>query len=128
MIERKKIFSKEAPKAIGPYSQAVASGGFLFCSGQIGLDPITNTLIPGGVAEQTKQVLRNLEVVLKEVGVLFDDVVKAEIYLVNMDDFGKVNEIYATMFNKEPFPARVTVGVSSLPKGALVEIACIAKA
>lgn len=123
----KEIYSKNAPEPIGPYSQAIKSGDFVFCSGQIGLDPKTGEMVEGGIEEQTKQVLENLKGVLFESGFDFSSVVKTEIYLTNMNDFAKVNEIYGVEFPKKPAPARATVEVSGLPKGALVEISMIAE-
>ena len=114
-----------APAAIGPYSQAVAVPGLVFCSGQIGLDPATGTLVPGGVVAETQQVLANLAAVLRAAGSGLGDVVRTTIYLVDMADFGVVNEIYAGAF-APPFPARATVAASALPKGARVEIDAIA--
>jgi 2-iminobutanoate/2-iminopropanoate deaminase len=120
-----KIQTKNAPQAIGPYSQAIDSGDFIFCSGQIGLDPETSELVDG-LENQTKQVMENLKQVLISSGCDFSQVVKTDIFITNISDFPKVNEIYGS-YLKEPFPARATVEVSNLPKGALIEIACIAK-
>jgi|SRR5579885_2065437 2-iminobutanoate/2-iminopropanoate deaminase len=120
----KQINSNEAPKPVGPYSQAVMAGGFVFCSGQIGLDPFSNTL-KQGVKEQTKQALINIEKVLGAAGLSMKDVVRVTVYLKNMNDFQEMNEEYTKHFSN-PFPARTTVEVSSLPKGALVEIDAIA--
>jgi 2-iminobutanoate/2-iminopropanoate deaminase len=121
----KLIHSTNAPKAVGPYSQAVASNGLLFCSGQIGLDPQTQTLAEG-IEAQTHQVLKNLRAVLKAAGVDFTNVVKTTIFVVDMNDFVTVNEIYAEYFGAHK-PARATIGVASLPKGAVVEIEAIAQ-
>lgn len=117
--------TSQAPAAIGPYSQAVAYGGAVYCSGQIGLDPATGQLVEGGVREQTERALGNLEAVLEAGGSSLDRVLKCTIYLTSMDDFAAVNEIYARCFGPSP-PARATVGVARLPKGALIEIDCIA--
>jgi 2-iminobutanoate/2-iminopropanoate deaminase len=122
---KKAIKTDDAPKAIGPYSQAVRSGHHLFCSGQIGIDPITGNLVPGGIEAETRQVLLNLAAVLAEAGVTTDAVVKTTIYLIEMADFAQINEIYAAFFN-EPFPARATVAVKELPRGARVEIDAVA--
>jgi 2-iminobutanoate/2-iminopropanoate deaminase len=119
------VHSDGAPQAIGPYSQAVASGPFLFLSGQIGLDPATGNLVAGGTDAETEQVLRNLKAVLGAAGLTFDAVVRTTIYLVDLGDFARVNEIYGRHF-RAPFPARATVGVASLPRGARVEIDAIA--
>ena len=121
----KTIKSENAPAPIGPYSQAVESSGFIFTSGQISIDPKTNELIEGSVAEQAKLVFENLKAVLQAAGSGLDKVVKTTIFLQNMSDFAAVNEIYAQYFNVS-LPARSTVEVSSLPKNVLVEVDCIA--
>lgn len=121
---KKPIMSEKVPKAIGPYSQAIEINGFIFTSGQIGIDPKTGEL-KEGIESQTEQVIKNLKAVLEAVGLDLSNVVKTTIYLRKMDDFSKVNEIYAKFF-KEPYPSRSTVGVSSLPKNALIEIEVIA--
>lgn len=121
------VKSENVPTAAGPYSQAVKAGGFVFCSGQIGLDPKTNQFVEGGVEEQTEQVLKNLAEVLKAAGAEFKNVVRCDIFLTDINDFVKVNEIYAKYFSTDPRPARQTVEVSNLPKGAKVEISCIAQ-
>ena len=123
---RKKIISTpDAPQAIGPYSQAVAVGNLIFLSGQIPLDPATGTLVAGDIAVQTRRVMENLEAVLRASGASFTEVVRSTIYLVDLGDFTKVNEIYGSYFPTEP-PARATVQVAALPRGALVEIDLIA--
>ncbi|MDF1565100.1 MAG: RidA family protein [Deltaproteobacteria bacterium] len=125
---QKKIISTEAaPAAIGPYSQAVlAPGGLLFTSGQIPLDPATGEMVGGGeIAAETEQVMKNLEAVLAAAGLGFADVVQSTIFLADLGDFTVVNEIYGARFESEP-PARATVQVAALPKGARVEISCIA--
>ncbi len=122
---REKVHTDKAPRAIGPYSQAIDTGDFVFLSGQIGLDPGTGQM-KAGVEEQTHQVMRNLQAVLEAVGLDFSHVVKTTIYLQDLNDFQKVNEIYAS-YLQEPYPARATVQVAALPKGALVEIEMIAK-
>ena len=119
------INTDKAPKAIGPYSQAVKYENFLFISGQIAIDPKTQEFISGTVEEQTKRVMENIKAILEEAGMSFDNVVKTTIYLKNINDFQKVNEIYSFYF-KEHKPARATVEVSNLPKGALIEIEVIA--
>jgi 2-iminobutanoate/2-iminopropanoate deaminase len=119
----KVINTNKAPKAIGPYSQAVAAGDFIFCSGQIGINPKTGVLVEG-IEEQTTQVLENLKNVIEAAGAGLKNVVKTTIYLKNLVDFEKVNKIYQDFFG-EHRPARVTVEVSALPKGALVEIEAI---
>ena len=120
-MEREIISTEGAPKAIGPYSQGVRAGGFLFLSGAIALDPKTGELAGGGIAPETEQVMRNIEALLKAAGLGFADVVKCVIYLADMGDFAKVNEIYGGYFRENP-PARVTVEVKGLPRGAKVEI------
>lgn len=124
----KKVETNNAPKAVGPYSQAVIAGDFVFCSGQIAISPETGDLVGGGIVEQTNQVLNNLEAVLKEAGVDLSKVVKTEVYLKNMGDYVAMNEVYAQKFSSVPQPARVTVEVAKLPKSeaVLVEISCIA--
>lgn len=120
----KQINTKNAPGAIGPYSQAIEANGFLFCSGQIGLDPETGELRPG-IEIQTKQVLENLKAIVEAAGLSLENVLKTTIYLKNLSDFQTVNEIYGKFFG--PYkPARVTIEVSGLPKGALIEIDLIA--
>ena len=124
-MSKKIISTASAPAAIGPYSQAVRSGNLLFCSGQIPLVPTTGEMVAGGIEEQTRQVMANFGEVLKAGGVTFDHLVKTTIYLTDMDHFPLVNSIYATYFGDNP-PARATVAVAALPKGALVEIDGIA--
>jgi len=124
---KKIISTSEAPAAIGPYSQAVRNGNFLFCSGQIPLDPKSGQIVPGDIATQTQRVLDNVGAVLKAEGLNFENIVKTTIFLTNLDDFQTVNEIYGSYFKQEP-PARSTVQVSALPKGAKVEIEVIAVA
>ena len=122
---KRAIATTGAPQAIGPYAQAVAAGEWLFCSGQIGLDPTTGQLVSGGVMAEAEQVLANLAAVLQAAGGSLDDVVRTTIYLVDLGDFTRVNELYAARFH-QPFPARATVGVAALPRGARVEIDAIA--
>ena len=121
------ITTKNAPAAIGPYSQAVRAGGLLFLSGQIPLDPATGQIVPGDVAAQAEQVLKNLEAILSAGGCALGDVVRTTIYLVDLAHFGAVNEVYARFF-APPCPARATVQVSALPRGSLIEIDAIATA
>jgi 2-iminobutanoate/2-iminopropanoate deaminase len=125
MTKKVTIATTDAPRAIGPYSQAVRHGNLLFCSGQIGLDPATAQLVPGGVEAETRQVLLNLAAVLAAAGATTDAVVRTTIYLADLADFNRVNEIYAAYF-ADPYPARATVGVSELPRGARIEIDAIA--
>jgi 2-iminobutanoate/2-iminopropanoate deaminase len=121
------ISTSEAPAAIGPYSQAVRSGNFLFCSGQIPLDPKSGQIVPGDIAAQTRRVLENIGAVLKAEGLTFENIVKTTIFLTDLGDFQTVNEIYGSYFKQKP-PARSTVQVSALPKGAKVEIEVVAVA
>ena len=124
-MPKKHVVTSQAPRPIGPYSQAVISGGFLFCSGQIGLDPQTGDLVPGGIEAQTEQVLKNLAAVLKEAKMGPENVVKATVYLADFADFGTMNEIYGRQFAKDP-PARTTIQAAALPKGAKIEVDIIA--
>jgi 2-iminobutanoate/2-iminopropanoate deaminase len=119
------IATDRAPTAIGPYSQAVEQGGVVYCSGQIGLDPASGQLVAGGTAAEAERVLPNLQAVLAAAGLGFPNVVKVTIYLVDLADFATVNDIYAR-FVQVPYPARATVGVAALPRGARVEIDAIA--
>ena len=121
---RKVIQTNGAPQAIGPYSQAIDAGGFVFVSGQIPIDPTTSEVVEG-IENQTHQVMKNLNAILKEASITFQEVVKFTIYLNSMDDFAKVNEIYAT-YLEQPYPARATVEVSRLPKDVLIEMDVIA--
>ncbi len=125
-MTRHAVSTSGAPAAIGPYSQAIVSGEFVFCSGQLGLDPATGELVPGGVEAQVERALRNLTAVLDAAGLTFDDVVKTTIFLARIEDFVAVNGIYAT-YMPDPPPARSTFAVGALPKGGLVEIEAIAR-
>jgi 2-iminobutanoate/2-iminopropanoate deaminase len=122
---RTAVSSESAPKAIGPYSQAIRAGSLLFLSGQIPLDPATGTMVAGDVAAQTHQVFANLKAVLEAGGASFDNVVRTTVYLADMNDFAVVNEIYGTYFSS-PAPARATIQAARLPKDARVEIDLIA--
>ena len=124
-MPKKHIETQEAPRPIGPYSQAVISGGLLFCSGQIALDPDTGQLVDGDVTAQTERVLQNLFAVLREAKMGPENVVKTTVFLADMADFPRMNEVYGRYFAKEP-PARSTVQAAALPKGARVEIDVIA--
>ena len=124
-MTRQAISTGGAPGAIGPYSQAIRSGDFVFCSGQIGLDPATGELVDG-VEAQAERVLRNLQSVLDAAGLGFDDVVKTTIFLADVNDFATVNGIYGR-YMPDPPPARSTIGVAALPKGALIEMEMIAR-
>ncbi len=125
MPEKRLIATERAPAAIGPYSQAVAAGGWVYCSGQIPLDPATRQMVGGDIAAAAEQVLRNLGEVLKAAGAAYADVVKTTIFLRDMNDFAAVNEVYARFFPAAP-PARACVAVAGLPKGAPVEIEAVA--
>ena len=122
----KSITTDKAPKAVGPYSQAVTAGEFVFCSGQIALNPKTGELVKGGIKAQTAQVLKNLNNVLQAAGASIASVVSVNVYLARMSDFADMNAEYAKIFSASVKPARVTVGVLELPKNALVEISCVA--
>ncbi len=123
---RETIHTVAAPGAIGPYSQAVAAGGYVFTSGQIGLDPASGQLVEGGIEAQTRQVMANLAAVLAAAGLTFADVVKTTIFLIDMNDFAAVNAVYGESFEDGPKPARSTVAVAALPRGARVEIEAVA--
>ncbi|HEY7634757.1 MAG TPA: RidA family protein [Gemmatimonadales bacterium] len=120
------VSTAQAPRAIGPYSQATRAGGFLFTAGQVGFDPATGELVDGGIAEQTRQVLQNIDGILRAGGARLSDVVKTTVFLVDMADFAVMNEAYAAAFG-EHRPARSTVAVAALPRGARVEIEAIAE-
>jgi 2-iminobutanoate/2-iminopropanoate deaminase len=119
------VSTEKAPGAIGPYSQAVVVNGLVFCSGQIPIDPATGEFVPGGVAEQTRQVLQNLSAVLEAAGSGLGSVVKTSVFLADMKDFTAMNEVYSEFFSVNK-PARATVQAGALPRNALVEIECIA--
>ena len=122
---REVIATPKAPKAIGPYSQAIRAGGMVFCSGQIALDPTSNQLIEGDIAAQTERVLKNLSAVLWEAGSNLEQVVKTTVFLKSMNEFAAMNEVYGKFFTKQP-PARSTIEAARLPKDVLVEIDAIA--
>ena len=121
------IASPELTPPVGPFSQAIEVGGFIYCSGQVGQDPATGKVVEGGIEAETERVFRNLAAVLKAAGRSFDDVARAGVYLTNMNDFVAMNGIYARHFS-QPFPARTTIGVAALPLGAHVEIDLVVKA
>ena len=125
MREGKAVQTDEAPRAIGPYSQGIAAGGFLFVSGQIPLDPATGQMVVGELPEQVERVLENLRGILRASGVGMEAVVKTTVYLTDLGDFPRMNKVYARYFGETP-PARSTVQVSALPRGARVEIDAIA--
>jgi 2-iminobutanoate/2-iminopropanoate deaminase len=124
-FEKVVIKSEKAPKAIGPYSVAIESGGFVFCAGQTGIDPATGELVSADLEAQTHQVLKNLKNVLEAAGTSLERVVKTTVFLRDMADFPKMNAIYAEYFSSNP-PARSTIAVAGLPKGGVVEIEAIA--
>jgi 2-iminobutanoate/2-iminopropanoate deaminase len=124
-LPKKHVATSHAPRPIGPYSQAVISGGLLFCSGQIALDPKSGELVAGDIEAQTDQVLKNLMAVLKEAKMGPDNVVKTTVYLADFADFARMNEVYGRYLGKEP-PARTTIQAAALPKGAKIEIDVIA--
>jgi 2-iminobutanoate/2-iminopropanoate deaminase len=126
-IQRTAITSPELTPPVGPFSQAIEAGGFIFFSGQVGQDPMTGKLVAGGIAAETERVFGNLSAVLKAAGRSFDDVVRAGVYLANMNDFVAMNGIYARHFSR-PLPARTTIAVAALPLGACVEIDLVVKA
>lgn len=122
---KKAVSTDRAPKALGPYNQAIWAGGVLYCSGQLGLDPATGELAEGGVRAQAEQALKNVEAILESQGMTFANVVKSLVFLTDMADFGDFNEVYGAVFDNVP-PARSCVAVAGLPKGAMVEIEVIA--
>ena len=122
---KKIISTTNAPAAIGPYSQAIDCGNFLVTSGQVPFDPATGEFVPGGITEQTSQVLTNIKAILTEAGLTMDNVVKTTVFLQNMGDFAAMNAVYAEFFTEGQYPARSAVEVGALPKGALVEIETI---
>jgi 2-iminobutanoate/2-iminopropanoate deaminase len=122
---KKQVQTDKAPKAIGPYSQAIIANGFVFCSGQIPIDPATGNLLNGMIEDETRQVLKNLGAVLEAAGSSYDDVVKTTVFLQDMNDFAKMNAVYAEFF-KAPSPARAAVQAARLPKDVKVEIEAIA--
>lgn len=126
MSGRESVHTTAAPAAIGPYAQAVAAGPYLFASGQIALDPATGQLVAGGAEAQTRQVMANVAAVLAAAGLAFGDVVKTTIFLTDMNDFAAVNAVYGESFEGGAVPARSTVAVAALPRGAAVEIEVVA--
>ncbi len=122
---KKEVKTEKAPKAIGPYSQAIVAGGFVYCSGQIPIDPASGNLNTGSIEEQTRQVIKNLAAVLEAAGTSLDQVVKTTVFLQDMNEFAKMNEVYGEFF-KAPCPARATVQVVRLPKDVKVEIEAVA--
>jgi reactive intermediate/imine deaminase len=123
-MTRQPIETSNAPAAVGPYSQAVRHGNLVFLSGQVALDPVSGSLVKGGIDKQTRQVFRNLQAVCEAAGGTLDGVLKLNIYLTDLGNFATVNEIMATTF-AEPYPARATIGVAALPLGAEVEVEAV---
>ena len=121
----KAIHTDNAPKALGPYSQAIMAGNMVFASGQVPIDPATDQFVSGGIKEQTRQSLTNARSILQQAGTDLSHVVKTTVFLADMADFAAMNEVYAEFFS-QPYPARSAVAVKQLPKGALVEVECIA--
>ena len=124
-IVRERVQTDRAPAAIGPYSQAIRAGGFVFVSGQIPIDPATGEFVAGGIGEQTERVLKNLSAVLEAAGSGLDKVVKTTVFLADMKEFSQMNEVYAKFFSGAP-PARATVAAAGLPRDARVEIEAVA--
>ncbi len=124
-MSRERIASAAAPRALGPYAQAVAAGDLVFCSGQVGVDPGSGVLVPGGIAAETARVLENLAAVLRAAGLGLGDVVKTTVYLADLSELAAMNEVYGRYF-RPPHPARATVQVAKLPAGARVEIEAVA--
>jgi len=123
---RKSIVTEKAPKPLGPFSQAIVEGDFIFLAGQVCSNPVTGKLEPGDVRSETKRTFENVRAILQAAGSSFDDVVKCNVYLRDINDFSAMNEVYATYFSP-PFPARTTIQAGALPGGVAVEIECIAK-
>ncbi len=124
-MERKVVYTEKAPKPVGPYSQAIIAGDFIFTAGQIPIDPKTNQIVQADIKEQTRQVLENLKAVLESAGATFDDVVKVTVYMKDLNEFSAMNEVYSEYFKNSP-PARTTVEVSRLPRDVKIEIDLIA--
>ncbi len=122
---KKPIYTENAPAPIGPYSQAIWANDFLFISGQVAIDPENQEIIRGGIEQETHRVMKNIEAILKEAGLSFDEIVNSTLYLINFDDFSVINSIYESYLSI-PFPARTTIEVSKLPKGLNLEIAVVA--
>ncbi|MFW9832330.1 MAG: RidA family protein [Candidatus Thorarchaeota archaeon] len=123
--KKKRVFTTEAPKPVGPYSQAIHAGDFLFVAGQVPVNPETGEFVIDSITVQTKQIMENIKTILKAAGGSLADVVRTTIYLTNMQDFSAVNDVYGNFFDLDP-PARTTIGVAALPKGVAIEIDVIA--
>lgn len=124
-MPKQPIFTESAPRAVGPYSQAIKAGGWIYLSGQIPIDPTTNQVISGTIEEQTKLVLKNSQQVLEAAGTALENVVKVTLFIADMEDFGKINDVYATFFSSAP-PARSAVQVARLPKDVGIEVEMVA--
>jgi len=124
-VTKQTISTQNAPEAVGPYSQAIVANGFVFCSGQIPLDPATGTLVPGSIADQTRRCMQNLDAVLTEAGSSLDRIVKVNVYLADIGDYAEFNDAYAGFTGSDP-PARAAIAVAGLPKDARVEVECVA--
>ncbi len=125
-MDKKAVTTVNAPKAIGPYSQGVLAGNFLFVSGQIGIDPLTGQIVEGGIEKETKQALENMKAILKASDFGMKNVVKCDLFLSDMADFETANMVYSSYFTWKPLPARVTIEANRLPKNAKIEISCVA--
>jgi 2-iminobutanoate/2-iminopropanoate deaminase len=125
--KKTRVFTQDAPKPVGPYSQAIRAGDFLFVAGQVPVNPETGKFVTGPIGDQTRQCMENLKAILSAAGSSLADVVRTTIYLMNMQDFGEVNDAYGNFFDLDP-PARTTIGVATLPKGVAIEIDVIAYA
>lgn len=123
---KKIIHTQHAPAAIGPYSQAVKAGAFLYVSGQLALDPGSGTLLDDSVATQTARALDNVKAIVEESGYTMDDIISTTVYLISMDDFAEMNEVYASYFTEGNYPARAAIEISALPRGGAVEISVVA--
>ena len=123
---KKVVHTPNAPKAVGTYNQAIEINNFIFTSGQVGLDPVNGTLVEGGMESEIKQVLKNIDLILCDAGLSKSNIIKLTVFLINLDQFPIVNDVFKEFFGSVTFPARSTVEVSKLPLGALVEIECIA--
>jgi 2-iminobutanoate/2-iminopropanoate deaminase len=123
---KKRVYAEKAPAAGGPYSHAIIVNGMVYTAGQVGVDPATGQMVEGGIEEHTHRVIRNVQLVLEAAGSSLDKVVKTTVFLTNINDFAAMNAIYAQYFNTDTPPARSTIGVAALPRGAVVEIETVA--
>jgi 2-iminobutanoate/2-iminopropanoate deaminase len=125
-MERQIIKTEKAAAPVGPYSQGIKAGGFVFVAGEKGIDPVTNKIVPGGVPAETRQMMKNVQVILEQAGSSLENIVRSTVYLTNINDFGAFNEVYKNYFPEGKAPVRTTVAVVSLPAGAALEIECTA--